>query len=136
MTEEETISLLKKICDDISMIKKYAKFQARDAISTVLKKIATTPERQQMWRLCDGTKSTEQIASEIGVSTRSVQYFVQEADNAGLLIKEKRGYPKRIEDVFPPEWKPWKPKKVQGEKQPQPQKIETEIMEEKLDVKS
>lgn len=133
MTKNEKLELLEKISEDISTIKRYTRFQARDAILTVLKNIATTPERQQMWRLADGTLGNEQIASEIGVTMRAVQYFVRDAENAGLLIIEKRGYPKRIEDIFPSEWKPWKPKKVQEEMQPQ--EI-IEITEEKPTVES
>jgi len=131
--EDEMVELLKKISEEISAIKRYARFQARDAISTTLNKVATTPERQQMWRLADGTRSNEEIATQIGVSLRSVQYFVQEAEDAGLIIVEKRGYPKRIEDIIPPEWKPWKPKQAKVEAQPQPQ--ETVVTEEKQDVK-
>jgi hypothetical protein len=120
--EDEMISLLKRMADDIKVMKSYARFQARDAIVSVLNKIATTPERQQMWRLFDGTISNDAIAKLIGVTLRSVQYFVQDAESEGLVIAEKRGYPKRIEDVFPTEWKAWKPKKV--EEQPQLEKQE------------
>jgi len=69
-----------------------------------------------MWRLADGTLSNEEIAGQIGVTLRSVQYFVQEAESEGLIIRKKRGYPKRIEDIIPPEWKSWKRRKAQGEK--------------------
>lgn len=120
MKKNEILELLKKISEDICAIKRYTEFQAIDAISTVLKNTATTPERQQMWRLADGTLSNEQIASEIGVTMRAVQYFVRDAENAGLVIIERRGYPKRLVDVFPSKWKPWKSKKVQEEMQPQP----------------
>jgi hypothetical protein len=118
---EETISLLKRIADDLNAIKVYARFQARDAIITALNKIATTPERQQMWRLFDGNVGNEQIAKQVGVSLRSVQYFAQEAESSGLVMTEKRGYPKRIEDVIPSEWKAWKPKKAKGKKLSQPE---------------
>jgi len=132
MTDDEMVEILKKISEEISAIKRYARFQARDAISTMLNKVATTPERQQMWRLADGTHSNEEIANQIGVSLRSVQYFVQEAESAGLIIVERRGYPKRMEDIVPPEWKPWRQKKVKVETQPMPQ--ETATTEEKQNV--
>jgi len=131
MIEDEMVDLLKKISEDIDVIKRYSRFQAVHAISTMLKTVATTPERQQMWRLADGTLSNEQIANQVGVTLRSVQYFVQEAENAGLIIVEKRGYPKRIENIIPLEWKPWKPKKVQVETPPEPQEIKTETPEGK-----
>ena len=122
-SEDEMLSLLKKMAEDIKVIKSYTRFQARDAIESVLNKIATTPERQQMWRLFDGTVSNEAIAKLIGVTLRSVQYFVQDAEGEGLVYAEKRGFTKRTEDVFPIEWKSWKPKKV--EVQPQLQLQET-----------
>lgn len=136
MNENETIELLKKIGRDVGMIKKYARLQATDAITAVLNRVATTPERQQIWRLADGTLSNEQIANQIGVTLRSVQYFVQDAENSGLFIMEKRGYPKRIEDIIPQEWKPWKPKKNQAGAEPEPRDAGTETTEEKPDVQT
>lgn len=112
--KKDNLGLIKQISEDIRAIRNYMRLQARIAILASLRDIAKTPERQQMWRLFEGTKNTEQIAKEIGVSTRSVQYFVQDADDAGLLVTEKRGYPKRVENVIPTEWKPWKPK-IQSE---------------------
>jgi len=135
MAQDEIKELLKKIGEDVDAIKRYNRFQARDAMLAVLNKITTTPERQQMWRFADGTHSNEQIASEVGVTVRTVQYFVGDAESLGLLTMEKRGYPKRIEDMFPSEWKPWKPKKEQEEATPQPQEI-TGIPEEKPDAES
>lgn len=131
MEESEMISLLRRIEKRIETLERYARFQAKYAIESELKKVATTPERQQMWRLADGTLSNAQIASKIGVTLRSVQYFMQEAENAWLIVMKKRGYPKRIEDIVPLEWKPWKPKKVQVETQ---QEIKTETMEEGSNV--
>ena len=134
MAKDEMVDLLKKISEDIGVIKRYARFQAMDAISIILGKVATTPERQQMWRLADGTLSNAQIANQIGVKLRTVQYFVQEAQNVGLIIMEKRGYPKRVENIIPPEWKPWKPKRVKVETRPEPE--QTVIMEEKSNAKT
>jgi DNA-binding transcriptional regulator LsrR (DeoR family) len=121
MAEDEMAELLRRISENIVSIKRYCRFLARDAISTMLREVATTSERQQMWRLADGTLSNEQIANQIGVTLRSVQYFVQEAENAGLILIEKRGYPKRIDDVVPSEWKAWKSKQAKVEQQPKPQ---------------
>ncbi len=112
MAEDEITSLLQKISEDVAAIKNFAKLQAMGAISAILDKVASTAERQQMWRLADGTKSNEEIARMIGVALRSVQYFVQEAQDAGLMITKRRGYPSRIADVFPSRWKTWKPKEM------------------------
>lgn len=105
MDDETLIEILKEIKE----LKRYMKILSSTAITNQLNKVATTPERQQVWRLADGSRSNDEISKNIGVSLRTVQYFVQEAENMGLVTNEKRGYPKRIEDVIPKEWKPWKP---------------------------
>lgn len=110
MSQNEMISLLEKISEDIAIMKNFMRLQAMEAISTTLQKIASTPERQQMWRLADGNRNNEEISKMVGVAMRSVQYFVQEAQDAGLIVMKRRGYPSRMVDVFPSEWKPWKPK--------------------------
>jgi len=117
MSEDEMTNLLHKISEDISMMKNFVKLQAMESILTTLRKIASTPERQQMWRLADSNRSNEEIAKTIGVALRSVQYFVQEAQDAGLIVMKRRGYPSRIVDVFPSEWRSWKPKSVEAEQQ-------------------
>jgi hypothetical protein len=123
MNEEngDILRALKNISEDVKAIRTYALLQARLAIIALLGEIAKTPERQQIWRLCDGTRSTEQISSEIGISIRSVQYFIQDADQAGLLVIERRGYPKRIENVIPSAWKAWRRKKSLDETPPRQQ---------------
>ena len=127
------VDLLRKMNAEISSLKRYARFLARDAISTMLNKVATTPERQQMWRLSDGSHSNEEIAGQIGVSLRSVQYFVREAEDVGLIFTERRGYPRKVEDIIPLEWKPWKQRRVKEEAKSVPQGTVT--TEEKQDVK-
>jgi hypothetical protein len=117
MSEDEMVPLLQKISEDIAMIKNFAKLQALEAMPAILRSVATTPERQQMWRLADGSISNEEIASQVGVALRSVQYFVQEAQDAGLIIMRRRGYPCRTLDIIPSEWKPWKPKSTESEQQ-------------------
>jgi hypothetical protein len=134
VSEDEMIRLLKKISEDIAVIKRYARVQASSGISSMLKVVAKTPERQEMWRLADGTHSNEEIANRIGVTLRSVQYFVQEAEDAELIIMERRGYPKRIANLIPPEWKPWKPKVARiAELETEPQK--SQATEGEADVK-
>jgi hypothetical protein len=106
--ENEHIDQLRK---DLLEIKTFLKVISARAVIDMLSEVATTPERQQMWRLADGEKSNEEISKQVGVSLRAVQYFVQETEGIGLIVSERRGYPKRIEDVFPKDWKPWKPSK-------------------------
>ncbi|MGE5533361.1 MAG: winged helix-turn-helix transcriptional regulator [Bacillota bacterium] len=110
----------KNVLKELGEIKTYLRFLARGAITTELSKVASTPDRQQIWRLADGSLSNEQIADKVGVSLRAVQYFVEESETKGLIKLEKRGYPRRIEEIIPTEWKPWKPKKSQkSDEQPE-----------------
>ena len=112
MAEGENTSLLRKIQEDLVEIKVYQRIGVRSAVEAILKSVASSPERQQMWRLADGTLSNDQIADRIGVALRTVQYFVEEAEKNDLITMAKRGYPKRVVDIIPADWKPWKPKKI------------------------
>lgn len=110
MQTEEVVEILRRISTNLDAIREHTKRLARSSYKQDLEKVASTPQRQEMWRLCDGTLSTEDIAKKIGVSTRSVQYFVEEGEKMGLIKSYRRGYPKRNEDFdeIPPEWKPYR----------------------------
>ncbi len=110
MSEQVLIDLLKAISEDIHWIRVDMARLARDSYRQDLEKIANTPARQEIWRLCDGNLSNEEIAKRIGVTLRAVQYFVQDAEKRGLVTMPKRGYPKRPDtfDEIPAEWKPYK----------------------------
>ena len=83
---------------------------ARDSYGQDLEKTANTPARQEIWRLCDGNLSNDEIAKKIGITLRAVQYFIQDAEKKGLITSQRRGYPKRPDnfDEIPVEWKPYK----------------------------
>lgn len=108
--ENQVVELLGRMSDDLRALRKSVTRLARESYKQDLVRIASTPERQEMWRLCDGTLSNEEIAKRIGVKLRTVQYFVQEAEKAGLIEMAKRGYPKRTDDfnIVPEEWKPYR----------------------------
>jgi Fic family protein len=110
MSTDEIIEILRKISSNLDSIREHTKRLARSSYRQDLEKIASTPQRQEMWRLCNGSLSTEDIAEKIGVSTRSVQYFIEEGEKKGLIKLYRRGYPKRNEDFdeIPAEWKPYK----------------------------
>lgn len=110
MAEQPLIDLLKAISEDMHWIRIDMARLARDSYRQDLEKIANTSARQEIWRLCDGNLSNEEIAKRIGVTLRAVQYFVQEAEKKGLITMPKRGYPKRLDnfDEIPAEWKPYK----------------------------
>jgi hypothetical protein len=107
MESETEVKLLKELVE----LKMYVKVLSANAVLSLLGNIATTPERQQIWRLADGSRSNEDIAKQINITLRAVQYFVQEAESIGLFILIKRGYPKRVQDITPKDWKPWKQSK-------------------------
>jgi len=110
MTESDLVEVLKTMSEDIRWMRKDIARLARKSYREDLEKVANTPARQEIWRLCDGTFSSEEIAKKIGITTRSVQYFVQDAEKKGLITALKRGYPKRPDsfDEIPAEWKPFK----------------------------
>lgn len=108
-SSEETVEILKRISNDIHAMRMSTNKLARNLYLQDLSRIASTAERQEIWRKCEGVLSTEQISTTIGVAIRTVQYFVQEAERAGLIEYVKRGYPKRVDDfnIIPAEWKPF-----------------------------
>jgi len=126
MTDEQTAELLKKISEDVHAIRLLTTRLVRDSYKKELERIANTPERKEIWRLCDGTLSTKEIAKEVGVSIRTVQYFLQEAEKERLVVFLKRGYPKRTDDfdVVPPEWKSYKRPVPSGQGKPLGQRTE------------
>ena len=108
--EQQILELLKRISEDLQAIRRHTTRLVRESYRHDLELVASTSERQEMWRLCDGTLSNEEIAKKVGMSLRTVQYFVQEAEKKELVLSVKRGYPKRNEDYneIPSEWKPYK----------------------------
>lgn len=110
MVSDTLIELMKTMGEDIRRMRMDIARMARDSYRKDLEMIANTPARQEMWRLCDGALGNEEIAKKIKVTLRAVQYFVQDAEKKGLIISQRRGYPKRTDsfDEIPTEWKPFK----------------------------
>jgi hypothetical protein len=127
--DEQMTELLNKISEDIHAIRLLTTRLVRDSYKKELERIANTPERREIWRLCDGTLSTREIAEEVGVAIRTVQYFLQEAEKEKLVVFLKRGYPKRTDDfdVVPPEWKSYKRPVTSGEGKQLGQRTEEEV---------
>jgi hypothetical protein len=117
------MELLNRMSDDLHSIRLLMARLCRDSFAKDLETVASTPERQEMWRLSDGTRNTEEIAKGASASIRSVQYFLQDAEKKGLVQYIKRGYPKRADyfDEIPSSWKSFK--KPQGQ-QPQPAELQ------------
>jgi len=115
MSEQDLIYFLKIISEDIHWIRRDIARLARGSYLQDLEKIANTPVRREIWRLCNGDFRTEEIAKKVDISARAVQYFIQDAEKKGLIITPKRGYPKRPDnfDEIPTEWKPYKKSEAQ-----------------------
>jgi DNA-binding CsgD family transcriptional regulator len=115
-SESQVIELLGKISDDLHSIRLLMTRLSRDSFAKDLEAVASTSERQEMWRLADGSRNTEEIAKGAGASIRSVQYFLQDAEKRGLILYIKRGYPKRADyfDEIPSTWKPFKKQQAQS----------------------
>lgn len=93
-----------EVLNELKAIRQILEIQSREPLRREIERVATTPERKEMWRLCDGSLSNEEIAKQINVTLRSVQYFVQDGIAIGVLTQVKRGTPQRKMDYIPPEW--------------------------------
>lgn len=102
--EEETKMLLSEIKNEVSLIRKYLEFQIADFVKDQLDKIASTSERKVVWISLDGTKTTQEIAEEAGISIRTVQLFIKQLRELELVTDKKRGYPQRRIDIIPSNW--------------------------------
>jgi len=91
--------------EEIQKIRQLLEILTRDSMKKELEKYATTNQRRRIWALCNGFLSTDQIAKRAGVTTRTVQLFLEELRKAELVTFIKRGYPKRRFDFVPSEWK-------------------------------
>ncbi len=102
----EIAEILGQLLAEVHSIRIHTRRMARSSYLADLNKIAKTSLRQEIWRLCDGTRSTTEIASLVGGSERSVQYFVEDAERVGLIQFVRRGYPKRVDDFdeVPGDW--------------------------------
>ena len=63
-------------------------------------KYLTTPQREQMYELFDGTKNQKEVAVVVGVSSEAVRQFCVSLEQAGLIemiaINGKQKNPKRV----------------------------------------
>lgn len=96
--EEDILKELKKISKIITI-------SNGQSLEKELSKYATTDERKKIWVLIDGTRTSEQIAKEIGITKRAVDIALQHFENAELIEKRKYGVPpQRVVEYMPPSW--------------------------------
>ncbi len=97
-------NLLLDLKEEVSLIRKYLELQMTDLVIGQLDEIASTPERKMVWILLDESKTTGEIAEEVGISVRTVQQFLKELREFYLVIDKKRGCPQRRIDIIPSGW--------------------------------
>ena len=93
-----------KIYGELIKIRTLLERLARNELRKDLESIATTRERRMIWALCNGSNSTSDIASRVGVSQRAVQIFINELRSKDLVDVRRRGYPKRKFEYIPSDW--------------------------------
>jgi hypothetical protein len=123
MKKRDSVTLSKDTEEDLHEIKSYAKLAAGYVATRQIEKLASTNERKAIWFLCSGKLTREKIASESGISLRTVTTFIDMAKTLGLLEeeKEKGGHARRVIDYAPSEWKEFvKTKKKPSEPEPTP----------------
>jgi DNA-binding transcriptional ArsR family regulator len=102
--QENVKKILQEIRNEITLVRIYLEFQTMDFVRDKLDKIASTPERKQVWILLDGTRTTSEIAEIVGVSPRSVQYFIKQLRESNLILDRERGYSQKRINLIPSEW--------------------------------
>lgn len=104
MSEQQNI-LLEKIYEELSNVRHLLEMLLRSELTQNIEAVATTSERRKIYALLDGFSSTEEIAQKAHVSQRTVQAVVKDFSDAGLAVAFRRGYPKRVFDYVPSEWR-------------------------------
>jgi len=98
-------ALLEKLLEETINMRKLLEILVSDKLKTKLEEVATTAERKRIYALCDGLTSTETIAQKAGVSQRAVQDVVKRFAEMDLVAVSRRGYPKRLFEWVPAEWR-------------------------------
>lgn len=92
------------VLDELVKIRKLLTILAQDRISgfneTIKNKFLTTPEREAMYELFDGTKSLKEISLKVNTTSEAVRLLALALEKDGLIeyeqINAKTKYPKRI----------------------------------------
>ncbi len=93
-----------QILEELKAIRKLLTVFSQDKLAAFQENIRTTylttPQRQQMYELFDGTNSQKEIATQVGVSSEGVRQFIVALEQAGLVeqvvINGRQKNPKRI----------------------------------------
>lgn len=93
-----------QIIEELKAIRRLLTIFSQDKLEefneNIKKKYLTTPQRQQMYELFDGTKSLKEISTVVNVSSEAVRQFAVSLEQAGLIeyviVSAKQKNPKRI----------------------------------------
>ena len=93
-----------QILEELKAIRKLLTVFSQDKLAAFQENIRatylTTPQRQQMYDLFDGTLSQKEIATKVGVSSEGVRQLVVALEQTGLVeqvaINGRQKNPKRI----------------------------------------
>lgn len=93
-----------QILQELKSIRKLLTIFSQDKIEdfndSIKTKYLTTPQRQQMYELFDGTKSLKEVSEIVKVSSEAVRQFAVLLEQAGLveyvIVSNKQKNPKRI----------------------------------------
>ena len=98
------MDIKEQILEELKAIRKLLTVFSQDKLAefqeTIRVKYLTTPQRQQMYELFDGTISQKEIANKIGVSSEGVRQLVILLEQAGIgeqvAVNGKQKNPKRV----------------------------------------
>ncbi len=93
-----------QILEELKAIRRLLTIFSQDKLDEFNEKIKTkyltTPQREQMYELFDGTKTLKEIATLVGISSDGVRKFCVSLEQAGLVemiaVNGKQRNPKRI----------------------------------------
>jgi len=78
-----------RVLEELVEIRKLLTILSQDKLSafqeSIRSRFLTTPQRQLMYDLFDGTKSLKTIATEVGVSSEAVRLFAVSLEKASLI---------------------------------------------------
>lgn len=89
-----------KLYEEITTIRQLVEILAKDNIIKEIEKFASTDGRKKSWNLLDGKLSTSEVAERVELTQRSVNDFIKDLRENGLVISLKRGYYKRKFDYL------------------------------------
>lgn len=93
-----------QILEELKAIRRLLTIFSQDKLEefneNIKTKYLTTPQRQQMYELFDGTKSLKEISTVVNVSSEAVRQFAVSLEQSGLIeyviVSGKQKNPKRI----------------------------------------